>query len=87
MPIWLNNPPEVTARPHDLIFVPEYEIATPAKTGATSTARCCTTLRVPFGYWEAKDEKDDLDAEIEQEAAPRLPAGQHHLRGLQPRRS
>ena len=22
-------------------------------------------LRVPFGYWEAKDEKDDLDAEIE----------------------
>jgi predicted helicase len=23
------------------------------------------SLRVPFGYWEAKDEKDDLDAEIE----------------------
>jgi hypothetical protein len=22
-------------------------------------------LRVPFGYWEAKDERDDLDAEIE----------------------
>ena len=22
-------------------------------------------LRVPFGYWEAKDEKDDLDAEID----------------------
>ena len=22
-------------------------------------------LRVPLGYWEAKDEKDDLDAEIE----------------------
>jgi hypothetical protein len=22
-------------------------------------------LRVPFGYWEAKDEKDDLDKEIE----------------------
>lgn len=21
-------------------------------------------LRMPFGYWEAKDEKDDLDAEI-----------------------
>lgn len=23
------------------------------------------SLRVPFGYWEAKDEKDDLDAEID----------------------
>jgi predicted helicase len=23
------------------------------------------SLRVPFGYWEAKDEKDDLDVEIE----------------------
>ena len=28
-------------------------------------ARCFIQLRVPFGYWEAKDEKDDLDAEIE----------------------
>ena len=27
------------ARSHDLIFVPEYEIATPAKDAATSTAR------------------------------------------------
>ena len=29
----------------------------PMRTGATSTAHCSTTLRMPFGYWEAKDEQ------------------------------
>jgi len=53
------------ARAHDLIFVPEYEIATPAKDRRYVDGALVHTLRVPFGYWEAKDEKDDLDAEIE----------------------
>ncbi len=44
------------ARSRDLIFVHEYEIATP-------DGALVHTLRVPFGYWEAKDEKDDLDAD------------------------
>jgi predicted helicase len=53
------------ARSRDLIFVPEYEIATPAKDRRYVDGALVHTLRVPFGYWEAKDEKDDLDAEIE----------------------
>ena len=52
------------ARSRDLIFVPEYEIATPAKERRYVDGALVHTLRVPFGYWEAKDEKDDLDAEI-----------------------
>jgi len=52
------------ARSRDLIFVPEYEIATPAKDRRYVDGALVHTLRVPFGYWEAKDEKDDLDAEI-----------------------
>lgn len=50
---------------HDLIFVPEYEIETPAKERRYVDGALLHMLRVPFGYWEAKDEKDDLDAEIE----------------------
>jgi predicted helicase len=53
------------ARSRDLIFVPEYEIATPAKDRRYVDGALVHTLRVPFGYWEAKDEKDDLDAEID----------------------
>src|SRR2546427_2639376 len=52
------------ARQHDLIFVSEYEIATPAKDRRYVDGALLYALRVPFGYWEAKDEKDDLDAEI-----------------------
>ena len=53
------------ARSRDLIFVPEYEIATPAKDRRYVDGALVHQLRVPFGYWEAKDEKDDLDAEID----------------------
>ena len=70
------------ARQHDLIFVPEYELETTAKERRYVDGALLHTLRVPFGYWEAKDEKDDLDAEIDVQVPPRLPAGQHHLRGL-----
>ena len=49
----------------DLTFVPEYEIETPAKDRRYVDGALLYGLRLPFGYWEAKDEKDDLDAEIE----------------------
>jgi len=52
-------------RTQDLIFVPEYEIITPSKDRRYVDGALLHELRVPFGYWEAKDEKDDLDAEIE----------------------
>jgi predicted helicase len=52
-------------RAHDLVFVPEYEILTPAKERRYVDGALLHELRMPFGYWEAKDEKDDLDTEIE----------------------
>ena len=53
------------ARQHDLVFVPEYAITTPAKDRRYVDGALLHALRMPFGYWEAKDEKDDLNAEIE----------------------
>ena len=53
------------ARSHDLTFIPEYEIETKAKDRRYVDGALLYELRMPFGYWEAKDEKDDLDAEIE----------------------
>jgi predicted helicase len=53
------------ARSHDLVFVPEYEYFTPAKDRRYVDGALLHKLRMPFGYWEAKDEKDDLDAEID----------------------
>jgi predicted helicase len=53
------------AKGHDLVFVPEYEYITPAKDRRYVDGALLHAVRVPFGYWEAKDEKDDLDVEIE----------------------
>jgi len=52
-------------RSRDLIFVPQYEYATLQKTRVYPDGALLHSLRVPLGYWEAKDEDDDLDAEIE----------------------
>jgi N-6 DNA Methylase len=51
-------------RQHDLVFVSEYEIETPTRERRYVDGALLHELRVPFGYWEAKDEADDLDAEI-----------------------
>jgi hypothetical protein len=51
-------------RAQDLTFIPEYELETKTKERRYVDGALLHTLRVPFGYWEAKDEKDDLDAEI-----------------------
>ncbi|MEO6922636.1 MAG: hypothetical protein ABI142_02310, partial [Bryocella sp.] len=53
------------ARSHELIFVPEYEIQSPAKERRYVDGALLYGLRLPFGYREAKDNKDDLDAEID----------------------
>jgi len=52
------------AKAHDLIFVPEYEVTTLTKERRYVDGALLHALRVPFGYWEAKDDKDDLDNEI-----------------------
>ncbi len=51
-------------RSKDLIFVPEYEYTTAAKDRRYVDGALLHELRVPFGFWEAKDDKDDLDEEI-----------------------
>jgi predicted helicase len=47
-----------------LVFIPEYQVETPSKELRYVDGALLHELRVPFGYWEAKDAKDDLDAEI-----------------------
>ena len=54
-----------SARDHDLTFVSEYQFETKTKERRYVDGALLHTLRVPFGYWEAKDSKDDLDLEIE----------------------
>ncbi len=49
----------------NLVFIPEHEFITTAKVRNYVDGALMHDLRVPFGYWEAKDDKDDLDAEIE----------------------
>jgi len=49
-------------RAHDLKFVPEYPL--PTERGFVDGA-LVDPIRIPFGYWEAKDLDDDLDREIE----------------------
>lgn len=51
-------------RLNNLVFVPEYRIDTTANERRYVDGALLYELRVPFGYWESKDEKDDLDAEI-----------------------
>lgn len=50
---------------HNLHFIPEHEFITTAKVRNYVDGALMHDLRVPFGYWEAKDEADDLNAEIE----------------------
>jgi len=53
------------AKQHELVFIAEYPFQTVAKEERAVDGALLYSLRVPFGYWEAKDEKDDLDDEIE----------------------
>ncbi len=51
-------------RSHDLQFIAEHEFITPTKERRYIDGALLHELRVPFGYWEAKDTSDDLDEEI-----------------------
>jgi predicted helicase len=52
-------------RQHDLVFIPEYKLDSATRDTRFVDGALLHELRVPFGYWEAKDAKDDIDAEIE----------------------
>ncbi|HEV8113475.1 MAG TPA: type ISP restriction/modification enzyme [Planctomycetota bacterium] len=49
---------------HDLVFIPEYRFYTSAKDSRSVDGALVHELRVPYGYWEAKDVDDDIDEAI-----------------------
>ena len=49
---------------HRLTFAPEYPLKTVHGTNISVDGALLHELRMPLGYWEAKDIHDDLDAEI-----------------------
>lgn len=49
---------------HDLVFIAEYPIKTPTKSNVVADGALLHELRMPLGYWEAKDADDDLDEEV-----------------------
>ena len=49
---------------HDLVFIPEYKLDSATNDTRFVDGALLYELRVPFGYWEAKDAKDDINAEI-----------------------
>ena len=49
----------------NLTFIPEHEHATLTKSRVYLDGALLYELGVPLGYWEAKDEDDNLDEEIE----------------------
>ena len=48
-----------------LVFLEEYPHQTTQKTTVYPDGTMLHDIRVPLGYWEAKDTDDDLDEEIE----------------------
>ena len=65
---------ERTGRAHDLVFTNEWEGRGPRGNNiAVDGALIPQILRKPFGYWEAKDSKDDLEREIRDKIAKGYP--------------
>lgn len=56
-----------------LFLLEEHEFETKLKTKVYPDGTIVHDLRVPLGYWEAKDTKDDLDAEIVDKIAKGYP--------------
>jgi predicted helicase len=57
----------------DLIFLAEHEYLTPQGDRRYIDGALVHSIRVPFGYWEAKDTNDDLDEEILKKIAKGYP--------------
>lgn len=52
------------SRQNNLVFLAEHAFATSQKSTVRPDGTILHDLRVPLGYWEAKDTADDLDTEI-----------------------
>ena len=53
------------SRQSNLHFIDQYPFQSTQKTRIQPDGTILHDLRVPLGYWEAKDSNDDLDAEID----------------------
>ncbi len=60
--------------PHDLALVDELEYITRSGTRVVPDGTLKDALRLTHGYWEAKDDEDDLDAEIAKKFAKGYPS-------------
>jgi predicted helicase len=52
------------SKSENLVFIPELSLDTNLKTRVIPDGTILHDVRVPLGYWEAKDTSDDLDTEI-----------------------
>lgn len=48
----------------DLVFLAEYPLKTATRSNISVDGALLHSIRTPLGWWEAKDEDDDLDEEI-----------------------
>ncbi|MGD0939420.1 MAG: type ISP restriction/modification enzyme [Terracidiphilus sp.] len=60
-------------RPFEWMVVPEYQITRSGKNPLRVDAAVLDAFNLPRGYWEAKDEKDDLKAEMNKKFAAGYP--------------
>ena len=65
--------PEIVVKQQELQFHHQYEFPSPQKNRIRPDGTILHDLRVPLGYWEAKDTADDLDAEIRKKLAKGYP--------------
>lgn len=61
------------ARQSNLHFINQYEFVSAQKNRIRPDGTILHDLRVPLGYWEAKDSNDDLEAEIAKKLAKGYP--------------
>ncbi|MER8442475.1 N-6 DNA methylase [Mesorhizobium sp. M1066] len=61
------------SRQNNLHFISQYEFLSPQKNRIRPDGTILHDLRVPLGYWEAKDTEDDLDDEIRKKLAKGYP--------------
>lgn len=61
------------SRQNNLHFISQYEFLSPQKNRIRPDGTILHDLRVPLGYWEAKDTADDLDEEIRKKLAKGYP--------------
>ena len=72
-------------RQFDWTLVPEYAIKQPKAGLIKVDGALLDTFRLARGFWEAKDEHDDLDKRNPRQAREGLPTQQHHLPGARAR--